>query len=45
MGFGSFYKGEKKKTKKSILEKRAQKNTTGYVLPQVEIIRKKKKDW
>lgn len=47
MGFGGFYKGEKKKVKKGILEKRAQKLTsTSLGPPQVEIIgRGKKKEW
>lgn len=43
-----FYKGEKKKFKKSELEKKAEKQMTGGVgwqLPQVEIIKKGKKDW
>lgn len=45
--FGGFYKGEKKKSKKSELEKKAQKQLSGgsWQLPQVEIIQKKKKDW
>lgn len=45
MSFGGFYKGEKKKPKKDMLEKRAQKTTSSqvYTLPQVEIIRKGKK--
>jgi hypothetical protein len=43
MGFGSFYKGEKKKIKKTLLEKRAQKivSSSNY-LPQVTIIGKGK---
>ena len=46
MAFGGFYKGEKKKPKKSDLEKRAQKMGTVSFSPQVEIIGKgKKKDW
>lgn len=48
MGFGGFYKGEKKKPKKSDLEKRAQKTTSGGVNipPAVEIIgRGKKNTW
>lgn len=47
MGFGSFYKGEKKKIKKSQLEKRAEKiSTSTDFMPQVEIIGKgKKKSW
>jgi hypothetical protein len=43
-----FYKGEKKKFKKSELEKKAQKQMgsgMGWELPQVEIIKKGKKDW
>ncbi len=46
--FGGFYKGEKKKFKKTQLEKKAQKQMTGggdWQLPQVEIIKKGKKDW
>jgi hypothetical protein len=46
MGFGGFYKGEKKKLKKSTLEKKANKNmNSNFSLPQVEIIKKGKKDW
>lgn len=44
----SFYKGEKKKFKKSELEKKAQKQMLGgstYQLPQVTIIKKGKKEW
>lgn len=47
MGFGGFYKGEKKKPKKKELERKAEKmgSTIDY-MPQVEIIGKgKKKDW
>jgi hypothetical protein len=46
-GFGDIYKGDKKKTKKSILEKKAAKqmNASSWTLPQVEIIKKGKKDW
>lgn len=43
-----FYKGEKKKFKKTELEKKAQKQmqgTGGWQLPQVEIIKKGKKEW
>lgn len=46
--FGGFYKGEKKKVKKSDLEKKAQKQMGGgmsWAPPQVEIIKKGKKDW
>ena len=45
--FGGFYKGDKKKVKKSQLEKKAQKQmgTASWQLPQVEIIKKGKKDW
>ncbi len=45
--FGGFYKGEKKKQKKSSLEKKAQKQLSGgsWQVPQVEIIKKTKKDW
>ena len=47
MAFGGFYKGEKKKPKKSHLEKKAQQMTSSSVFtpPQVEIIKKGKKDW
>jgi len=45
--FGGFYKGESKKQKKKDLEKKAQKQlgSTSWVLPQVEIIKKGKKEW
>lgn len=45
--FGGFYKGDKKKLKKSSLEKKAQKQmgTSSWQLPQVEIIKKGKKEW
>ncbi|MDO8451664.1 MAG: hypothetical protein Q7S76_02235 [bacterium] len=45
--FGGYFKGDKKKTKKSLLEKRAQKQSSSFspVLPQVEIIKKGKKEW
>lgn len=45
--FGGFYKGDKKKVKKSNLEKKAQKQLSGssWQLPSVEIIKKGKKDW
>lgn len=48
MGFGGdIYKGDKKKIKKSILEKKAQKQmgASSWQLPQVEIIKKGKKEW
>lgn len=47
MTYGGFYKGEKKKPKKSAQDKRVQKNTVGSVFspPQVEIIKKGKKEW
>jgi len=47
-GFGDMYKGDKRKLKKSTLEKKAQKQMgagMGWQLPQVEIIKKGKKDW
>ena len=46
-GFGDIYKGDKKKIKKSILEKKAQKQmgASAWTLPQVEIIKKGKKEW
>ena len=46
--FGGYYKGEKKKFKKGILEKKAQKQISAdspWSLPQVEIIKKGKKEW
>jgi hypothetical protein len=45
--FGGFYKGDKKKAKKSTLEKKAQKqmSSSSYQLPQVEIVKKGKKEW
>lgn len=44
---GDKYKQEKKKLKKSVLEKKAQKqmSSSGWTLPQVEIIKKGKKEW
>jgi hypothetical protein len=42
-GFGGFYKGEKKKTKKDKEVKNISSNAPTYVMP--EIISKKKKDW
>lgn len=46
--FGGYYKGDKKKFKKTILEKKAQRQietTSPWQLPQVEIIKKGKKEW
>jgi hypothetical protein len=46
--FGGFYKGDKKKTKKTVLEKKAEKQLGGsssWQMPQVEIIKKGKKPW
>mgnify|MGYP001572807970 FL=1 len=45
--FGGFYKGEKKKQKKTNLEKKAQKQLLGgsWQPPVVEIIKKGKKEW
>ena len=45
--FGGYYKGEKKKFKKSELGKKAKKQltTTSFQLPQIEIIKKGKKEW
>jgi len=45
--FGTYYKGDKKKLKKTELEKKAHKQlgTTDFQLPQVEIIKKGKKEW
>lgn len=44
--FGGYYKGDKKKLKKTTLEKKAQKQITGgsWVMPQVEIIKRGKKE-
>lgn len=44
-GFGGYYKGDKKKKKKEILEKQAGQINRVYSVPQVEIIGKKKKVW
>lgn len=45
--YSGFYKGDKKKLKKSTLEKKAQKQmgAPSWQLPKVEIIRKGKKEW
>ncbi len=46
--FGDYFKDKKKKMKKSDMEKKAQKQFSGstpWQLPQVEIIKKGKKDW
>lgn len=42
--FGGFYKGDKKKIKKAILEKKARIFTQkqGFTLPTIEIIKKGK---
>ena len=42
-GFGSFYKGERKKLSKERLTKLTKKITKVWELPRVEIISKKKK--
>jgi len=44
--FGGFYKGDKKKIKKSLLEKKALKlgSEQTFVLPKVEIIKRGKKN-
>lgn len=42
-GFGGFYKGEKKKSKKNKDAKSISYNAPTYVMP--EILPKKKKDW
>jgi|GEM_PF-7107045 len=42
--FGGFYKGDKKKKKKEVLERQAGEINRVYAPPQVEIIGKKKKD-
>ena len=45
--FGGYYKGDKKKLKKTSLEKKAQRqiDTGSWRLPTVEIIKKGKKEW
>ena len=45
--FGGYYKGDRKKLKKKDLEKKAQKQLGGgsWQLPNVEIIKKGKKEW
>ena len=47
--FGDYYNDKKKKLKKSVLEKKAQKQMSGgagaWQMPQVTIIKKGKKDW
>ena len=46
--FGDYNNDKKKKLKKSVLEKKVQKQMSGSVgwqMPQVEIIKKGKKDW
>lgn len=42
-GFGSYYKGERKKLSKEKLEKRAQLAGKIKIVPRVEILGKKKK--
>jgi hypothetical protein len=44
--FGGFYKGEKKKQKKLLQEKKAQfvSSRQTFVLPQVEIVKKGKNE-
>lgn len=44
--FGGFYKGDKKKTKKTVMEKKAVSLSSqkSFVLPKVEIITKGKSD-
>ncbi len=44
--FGGFYKGDKKKPKKTYLDKKANQlgSTQSFVLPQVEIIKKRKNE-
>ncbi len=43
--YGGFFKGDKKKKKKEILEKKAQEINRVYAVPQVEIIKKGKKSY
>lgn len=47
MGSSDFRTHEKKKVKKSLLEKKAQKQmgSSTWQLPQVEIIKKGKQEW
>lgn len=44
--FGGFYKGDKKKTKKELLDKKARTLTQkqSFVLPSIEIIKKGKQE-
>lgn len=44
--FGGFYKGDKRKIKKQILEKKAQSlsQRQSFVLPKIEIIKKGKNE-
>lgn len=44
--FGGFYKGDRRKPKKTFLEKKAQKEAirTTFVLPRVEVIKKGKNE-
>lgn len=45
--FGGFYKGDKKKPKKTTLEKKAHvlsSTSGGFILPKVDIISKGKKE-
>jgi len=44
--FGTFYKGDKKKPKKSSMERKAQNlaNRQSFVLPHIEIIKKGKQE-
>ncbi len=47
-GHGNLYKGDKRKLKKSQLEKKAERQMhagAGWQLPQVTIIKKGKKEW
>ena len=44
--FGGFYKGDKRKIKKNLLEKKARvmSQKQGFILPSIEIIKKGKKE-
>ncbi len=44
--FGGFYKGDKKKIKKELLDKKARviSQKQGFVLPSIEIIKKGKQE-
>ena len=45
--YSGYYKGEKRKLKKQVLEKKAQKQLSApsWQLPKVEIIKKERRTW